>query len=98
MYGFQETFPPDNFNSGFMVLEPSMKTFEKLLQLNEDVGSAEGGDQGVFNNGFCPNWQFVGPEDKDCGRLPWLFNVEAVHYESERRVLVESVTSMISCS
>jgi hypothetical protein len=51
-----ETFPPDNFNSGFMVLNPSTKTYQRLLKLNEEVGSAEGGDQGVFNNGLCPTW------------------------------------------
>lgn len=51
-----ETFPPDTFNSGVMVLNPSMKTFNHLLELNEQIGSAEGGDQGVFNNGLCPQW------------------------------------------
>ncbi|CAE7646431.1 GYG1, partial [Symbiodinium microadriaticum] len=64
LYGFTnasfaaapETFPPDTFNSGVMVLNPSLDTFEHLLELNEQVGSAEGGDQGVFNNGLCPNW------------------------------------------
>lgn len=64
LYGFSnatfvaapETFPPDNFNSGFMVITPSMKTFDYLLEVNERIGSAEGGDQGVFNNGLCPEW------------------------------------------
>ncbi len=37
------------------------------------VGSPEGGDQGVLNNGLCPNWFNVGPTDKDCGRLPWVY-------------------------
>jgi glycogenin len=75
-----ECFPPDTFNSGFMVLNPSLDTLERLEQLNEDVGSAEGGDQGVFNNGLCPQWFRVGPDDKDCGRLPWIFNVEAAYF------------------
>jgi hypothetical protein len=69
LYGFSnasfaaapETFPPDTFNSGAMVLNPSLETFARLLRLNEEVGSAEGGDQGVFNNGLCPNWYTVGP-------------------------------------
>lgn len=69
LYGFSnasfaaapETFPPDTFNSGAMVFDPSLEIFEKLLQLNEEVGSAEGGDQGVFNNGLCPNWYTVRP-------------------------------------
>ena len=51
-----ETFPPDTFNSGVMVLNPSLQTFQYLLELNQRIGSAEGGDQGVFNNGFCPEW------------------------------------------
>ena len=38
---------------------------------------------GVFNNGLCPNWHYAGKDDPDCGRLPWLFNVEAAHYESK---------------
>ena len=88
LYGFSnaslvaspETFPPDTFNSGFMVLNPSTSTYKKLLELNEIVGSAEGGDQGVFNNGLCPHWFSAPPDDPDCGRLPWLFNVEVAHY------------------
>ena len=40
-----------------------------------------GGDQGIFNNGLCPQWYTVGNNDKDCGRLPWIFNVEAAHYD-----------------
>jgi hypothetical protein len=71
-----ETFPPDNFNAGFMVLTPSEATFQRLLTLNAELGSAEGGDQGIFNNGLCPRWHEVGNDDPDCGRLPWIFNVE----------------------
>ena len=40
-----ETFPPDTFNAGFMVITPSEDTFQRLLRANERVGSAEGGDQ-----------------------------------------------------
>lgn len=76
-----ETWPPDTFNSGFMVLNPSLKTFNELVTLNERLGSSEGGDQGILNNGYCPNWFFVGNDDASCGRLPWIYNVEAVHYE-----------------
>lgn len=55
IYGFSnasflaspETFPPDNFNSGFLVLNPSKANFDKIMKLNKDVGSAEGGDQGM---------------------------------------------------
>ena len=75
-----ESFPPDTFNAGFMVLTPSTETFQKLLRLNTEIGSTEGGDQGVLNNGLCPQWFTNGPDDPDCGRLPWLFNVEVVQY------------------
>lgn len=76
-----ECFPPDTFNSGFMVLDPSMATYQHLLQLNQDIGSAEGGDQGVFNNGLCPDWFIVDSDNPDCYRLPWTFNVEAQYYK-----------------
>ena len=70
-----ETFPPDTFNSGFMVLTPSKAGYDELLRVNTEVGSAEGGDQGVFNNGLCPNWFLSKNNDKKCGKLPWIFNV-----------------------
>ena len=53
-----------------------------MLEINQVVGSAEGGDQGVLNNGFCPQWNSVGEGDAHCGRLPWMFNVQAAHYEN----------------
>ena len=88
IYGFSnasflaapETFPPDNFNSGFLVLNPSKEALQKMHDINANIGSAEGGDQGVFNNGLCPQWFYVGPDDPDCGRLPWIFNVEAANF------------------
>lgn len=76
-----ESFPPDTFNSGFMVIKPSLEGFRKLLLLNEEVGSVEGGDQGVLNNGLCPNWFTVHYNDPDCGRLPWIYNVQAAYYD-----------------
>jgi hypothetical protein len=42
----------------------------------------------VFNNGLCPNWHYAGKDDPECGRLPWLFNVEAAHYESKIIILI----------
>lgn len=71
-----EIFPPDTFNSGFMVFTPSLETHNHLLELNDVVGSNDGGDQGVFNNGLCPNWYTADSTDTDCGRLPWRYNVE----------------------
>ena len=76
-----ESFPPDTFNAGFMLIKPDLDTFQRLLQLNEEIGSSEGGDQGVLNNGLCPGWFYSGPNDPECGRLPWIFNVEVAHYQ-----------------
>ena len=77
-----EVFPPDNFNSGFIVLNPSKSQFKRILEANKRVGSAEGGDQGVFNNGVCPQWYYADKDDPDCGRLPWMYNVEVAHYST----------------
>ncbi len=85
-----EAFPPDTFNSGLMVLQPSLETFARLLELNVAVGSAEGGDQGVLNNGLCPNWFTVNAADPDCGRMPWIFNVPAAHFEKYRTLRLMS--------
>ena len=41
---------------------------------------------GVFNNGLCPNWHTALPEDTDCGRLPFIFNVAAAHYDSKLNI------------
>lgn len=73
-----ESFPPDTFNSGFMVFTPSAATFAELLRLNDEIGSTEGGDQGVFNNAYCPNWFSTYTDDPRCGRLPWIFNTEVI--------------------
>ena len=64
-----------------MLIKPQKDTFQKLIGLNEALGSSEGGDQGILNNGLCPNWFYSGPEDPHCGRLPWIFNVEVAHYQ-----------------
>ena len=55
IYGFSnasflaapDSFPPDNFNSGFLVLNPSKEGYANIMRLNKEVGSAEGGDQGT---------------------------------------------------
>lgn len=68
IYGFSnasflaspETFPPDTFNSGFLVLNPSAANYENIMKHNAGVGSAEGGDQGrisiflVLKSGVVP--------------------------------------------
>ena len=76
-----ESFPPDTFNSGFMVITPNDNDFQKLVQANEEIGSSEGGDQGILNRGLCPNWFHADRNDLHCGRLPWIYNVGAAYYE-----------------
>ena len=50
----------------------------------------------MFNNGLCPNWHYAGKDDPDCGRLPWLFNVEAAHYESKITIMIKMFI-VLSC-
>ncbi|KAK3280447.1 hypothetical protein CYMTET_11712, partial [Cymbomonas tetramitiformis] len=76
-----ETFPPDNFNSGVMVLTPSQEQFEGLLRFNAERGSEEGGDQGVLN-AYFNQWYNVSADDQKCGRLPWRYNVNAVNHKT----------------
>jgi hypothetical protein len=75
-----ECFPPDTINSGFMVFTPSLDTFAFLMRSNAEKGSAEGGDQGIYSEYLCPDWFFADRDDKNCGKLPWKFNVEAQYY------------------
>lgn len=37
-----EVFPPDTFNSGFIVLNPNKKEFKRIMDANKKIGSAEG--------------------------------------------------------
>ncbi|KAI6650459.1 Glycogenin-2 [Oopsacas minuta] len=60
---------PDCFNSGVFVFKPCLETYRNLLKLAGDVGSFDGGDQGLFNT-YWVNW--VNEQDK---RLPFIFNV-----------------------
>lgn len=61
---------PDCFNSGVFVYRPSMDTYKKLLQFAVDVGSFDGGDQGLLNLYFS-DWA-----TKDIKRhLPFVYNV-----------------------
>ena len=76
-----EIFPPDTFNAGFMVLTPSKKVFKYIVDANTRYGSLEGGDQGVLNRYLCPDWYTVNDDNKDCGRIPWRYNVESQLYQ-----------------
>jgi hypothetical protein len=75
-----DVFPPDTFNTGFMVIRPSQTTFQRLVDLNSGIGSTDGGDQSLLNRGLCPHWYFADKSDAHCGRLPWIYNVNGGSY------------------
>ncbi|GAA96185.1 glycosyltransferase family 8 protein [Mixia osmundae IAM 14324] len=61
---------PDCFNSGVMVLSPSLDTFASLADMSQQRGTWDGGDQGLLND-FYPDWN----------RLPFTYNVTpTAHY------------------
>lgn len=61
---------PDCFNSGVFVFVPNQETYEKLLKFAMEIGSFDGGDQGLLNLYFS-DWA-----TKDIRRhLPFLYNV-----------------------
>ncbi|PWN48080.1 hypothetical protein IE53DRAFT_370917 [Violaceomyces palustris] len=43
---------PDAFNSGLMLLKPSLKTFEGIRKFAKEKGSWDGADQGLLNDWF----------------------------------------------
>lgn len=57
---------PDCFNSGLFVFVPSQDTYSRLLQHADNVGSFDGGDQGLLNT-FFSNWN----------RLSFVYNMVA---------------------
>ena len=56
MFIFLHYLFPDTFNSGVMVLTPSLDTYKELIHLNKINGSLDGGEQGILNERFCPDW------------------------------------------
>ncbi|NXS17847.1 GLYG2 protein, partial [Mystacornis crossleyi] len=63
---------PDCFNSGVFVFQPSLRTYNLLLQFAAEHGSFDGGDQGLLNS-FFSNWATA-----DIGKhLPFLYNLSS---------------------
>jgi glycogenin glucosyltransferase len=60
---------PDIFNSGVFVFKPSADTYGKLIKFADEVGSFDGGDQGLLNQYFS-NWS----TSDSSKRLPFLYN------------------------
>ncbi|NXF39942.1 GLYG2 protein, partial [Nyctibius bracteatus] len=63
---------PDCFNSGVFVFQPSLKTYNLLLQFAAEHGSFDGGDQGLLNS-FFSTWATA-----DIGKhLPFIYNLSS---------------------
>lgn len=61
---------PDCFNSGVFVFEPSLETFDNLLEMAHQTGSFDGGDQGLLNL-YWSDWA-----TKDIKyHLPFIYNM-----------------------
>ena len=69
-------FLPDRFNSGVMVLEPSLETLEKMIDSIPKLGSYDGGDQGFLNSYFT-DWYKMSEEF----RLPIRYNLHNFIYQ-----------------
>jgi len=41
----------------------------------------------VLNNGYCVDWYTAPSDDPRCGRIPWIFNVNAVNYAPYKALL-----------
>jgi glycogenin glucosyltransferase len=50
-----DTFPPDHFNAGIMLVRPSRHIFAAMVRRMAVQGSYDGGDTG-FLNAFFPTW------------------------------------------
>lgn len=69
-------FLPDRFNSGVMVLDPSMDTFRRMLDALASMSSYDGGDQGFLNT-FFADWYAMPVEH----RLPVGYNMAHFIYQ-----------------
>ncbi|CAE7313747.1 gyg-1 [Symbiodinium natans] len=70
-----DVFPPDKFNAGVIVLEPSRDVFEEMKDKIAVLPSHDGGDTG-FLNAFFPDW-YRWPHEQ---RLPFQYNALRTMY------------------
>ena len=66
-----DTLPPDSFNSGLMLLQPSRAVWREMKGNFSLLPSHNGGDQGFLNR-FFPDWYAQGNRS----RLPYAFNAQ----------------------
>ena len=70
-----DTFPPDKFNAGVMVIRPSTDTFKDMMSKINVLGSYDTGDTGFLNEYF-PKWF----EMSAGHRLPFGYNALRTMY------------------
>jgi glycogenin len=66
-----DVFPPDRFNAGVLVVEPSYQTFTSLLAATHAHPTYDGGDTGLLNSVFA-DWFTASPDF----RLPFADNAQ----------------------
>ena len=64
-----DTFPPDRFNAGVLVLRPSLEVFQDMMAKMEATNSYDGGDTG-FLNAYFNDWYSSGPGLFCCSMSP----------------------------
>eukprot|EP00916_Digyalum_oweni_P018573 GHVL01031086.1.p2 GENE.GHVL01031086.1~~GHVL01031086.1.p2 ORF type:complete len:183 (-),score=23.80 GHVL01031086.1:1205-1753(-) len=70
-----DTFPPDRFNAGVMVISPDECIFDDIMKMLPSIKSYDGGDTGLLN-AFYSDW-FSWPKEH---RLPFKYNALRTMY------------------
>jgi hypothetical protein len=92
LFDFQgPAFAPDyvdhlhtqRFNSGVCVIEPCTDEFRRLVGFSRNAASYDGGDQGILNNYFCGNHNW----------LPQIYNTlkHAVYYQGNATIDIADI-------
>ena len=69
-----DVFPPDRFNAGVLVIQPSMPVFEDMMSKIGILPSYDGGDTG-FLNAYFPRW-YDRSDVEGLNRLPFSYNAQ----------------------
>ena len=62
----------DKFNSGLLVIQPSLEIYQHMVDLIPSIPSYDGGDQGFLNEYFKSRWH----------RIPYRFNAVQTTFQS----------------
>eukprot|EP00277_Geminigera_cryophila_P010898 CAMPEP_0179455574 /NCGR_PEP_ID=MMETSP0799-20121207/39504_1 /TAXON_ID=46947 /ORGANISM="Geminigera cryophila, Strain CCMP2564" /LENGTH=234 /DNA_ID=CAMNT_0021254721 /DNA_START=29 /DNA_END=736 /DNA_ORIENTATION=+ len=88
-----DTFPPDRFNAGVLLLRPSLEVFEDMMLQIATTPSYDAGDTG-FLNAYFPNWYTSGPEQ----RLPFGYNaLRTMHWMTKKNPGYWQAVAPIRC-